>query len=547
MRLPAHLLAAPLFAALIVAACKSPPPPAPLDVLDVVPGSASAVVYGTGLLEASSSVLALLGSVDGSSKDHPSTVAADVKVRVGFDPFSREGITAAGLKPDGPFAMAILGEGATWLLPVQDEALAMTTMAALAKTLEQADKEHDEVVDGMKLRRFARPFGSREVPVLAVAMHQGFLVVGRGPDGAAHVVQVLKGTKLTSLAASPMAKRASGSVPGTPLRFMVDTSRAGEVAKDAAAAGRVVQLVAGGLTPSAGGAQLELSAMLDPARAAAVTGALFPPGPPLPLAALMEPDAVAVGQGTLLLDALRTVLKDVDATADAKLAAQVNRLGLEAEESLLHMTDGHFAGALYLAAPADIAAAFRAGEQLQRQLLRFFPFVVAMRPRTGHTAQELVDHITSRVKARGMAVAALSGEPNAFQATVVGGPAWRSYQMAVVDGVLLVGGGSETRFRSALRRVRDKATSNNLEPVAMEQLARGDASSLLVRLPVVAARLDEVLKEDLGEGADGLTVKSLIQRAKGFAMRARDLWFSLENRAGAVHANVRVRLGNAVP
>ena len=141
----------------------------------------------------------------------------------------------------------------------------------------------------------------------------------------------------------------------------------------------------------------------------------------------------------------------------------------------------------------------------------------------------------------------LADDSTVLRAAAPGGPAWRSYHVAAVDGLVLVGGGSESRFRTALRRIRDKATSNNLEPETAAYLARGDASSLLVRFPVVAARLEDLLKEDLGAGADGLTVRTLVQRARTFALRARDVWLALENRGPTLHADVRVRLGNTAP
>lgn len=526
-------------ALLLAPACKRSTPST--DPLEKVPGSSSAVVFGPSLLEATSQLKALVQRLESTQgAQRTSHAADDVTQRFGFDPFTAEGLTAAGFKPDGTFVIAVDGDGAgnTWFLPVVDGDKALATLERFAKQADQADRVKGEKVGELVVKTFGRPFGSREVPVMAAALSGPFLVVARGPKGSEHVTHAVALKREESFAQGAVMKALGARIPSTPIRFVVDASHAGDISSNAKAASRLVKFLAGGLAPGASGLDVTVIAELTDEKRDAVLQGLFPAGATLPLSAVLDGEVIAAGQGTLAFDTAKNVANSVDPASVNALRQQAARIGMGLEEDLMSLTDGHYAGALFLAPTTEISAAFKEGQPLQNQLMRFAPFLVMMRPKSGQTPQQVLDFLRDRFTTRGMKVAALDGEAGAIHATWPNQPAWRSYQAANVEGVILVGGGSEQRFRKALGNLRSKAAPAKSDD-GMALLTRDQTSTLVLRLPVIAARLDEVTKADLGDGADALMARTLISRARQLASIGKDITLELrpdgKQLAGAIH------------
>jgi len=153
--------------------------PAEAEVVAWVPelGVLSERLMSLKQLELLDFVAPLLRARDGE------TLLNGLLVQAGVDARSREGLTQAGLDPDGDLAIALLGRRATLLvLPVGDAKVFEATMARVADQLFGASEVARGEEGGLSLVRFTRTGGTE--PLLTYARVGRHAVLANGADPA---------------------------------------------------------------------------------------------------------------------------------------------------------------------------------------------------------------------------------------------------------------------------------------------------------------------------------------------------------------------------
>ncbi|MEW5850324.1 MAG: hypothetical protein AB2A00_16155 [Myxococcota bacterium] len=524
----------------------------PPDVMSHLPASTTVVLFGPSLLEATAGVKGLAGALQGPGSAAPGSnvpdVARDISARLGFDPFTAEGLKAAGLDPAGAFALGLEpgGQG-VMVLTVVDAKVALDTMARLAAQMERADKVKQEQVPGGLVTTYARPFGSREIPVMSAAVVGTHLLVSADKEGAARLARVLALKPGESLHGHPLVKSAETLVPGVPVRFLVETRGASGAGNEGKIAERTLKHVLGGVALGAQGLKITLHAALQDERRDAVMAALFPSGKAPAVLSLVDEDALVLGQGHLVAERVKEIASSVDPGSVDRLKGQARQVGLEVDEDLLALTDGHLAGAMYLTDAAELMAMVSGKANPRRELLRMLPFVVVMRPKAGTTADALVLAITERMKKRGMTVGPAPDDKTVTVGELPGGEVWRSYRIAVVGEQVLVGGGAAQRFHSALKRLRSGEKANVVLAADGSEALGNGGSALVIRMPAATQRVDEVLAGNLGTDADALMIRNFLQKARGMMGRVGEVVLEMHPVDGAVRGVISVPLKTGTP
>ncbi|MBI5497884.1 MAG: hypothetical protein HY904_22970 [Deltaproteobacteria bacterium] len=493
--------------------CRRPatPPAPPPDALERVPADVHAALWGERASAATGAAAALLARLDGT---RPGAARAQLAEQLGFDATTPEGLAAAGIRPEGPWAAAVLASGFGLWLPVQDAGALTTALHHLGKDLQGADRVEEFGAGEWKARQYARPFGSRQVPVFCVGLGAEVAVLTTGKDCRAQLEALARVVPAASLGRSAAAAEARPRAGTAPVRFLVQTAYAAKLGEKSANAGKLVRLAAGGVTATSAGAAWDAWLALTEERRAGVRAGLFPPGGAVPLTAVVDADAVALGRGALAWDTARSVADGVDPTALAGVRKQAGRAGVDLEEGILGLTDGNYAGALYTLEPTAWAEVLRGGWDVRSQLMRVAPFVVVMRPGPGVTPQTLVDRIRERMRARGVTLTAHPSDGAVEVANFPGGPAWKRWFLATERGVVLVGGGSDARFLRAVARLRGTQPAAALDAATTAAFAQEGASTLLLRTHQAAEVLDGVLRQDLGTDAEALSIQSILRKVR---------------------------------
>lgn len=520
-----------------VASCKKPPVPPP-DPLLRVAATSGMVLSGASVLGATAGLNQLLSRLE--KQDAQGKYRQEITTRLGFDPTTAEGLSAAGLLASGAFGAGVDDDGGTWVLPVDDATRALATVERLSKQLEGADKVSDQRAGELAFKQYARPFGTREAPVFCVAMVPPHLLVTTG-----RLCKERMATALTLLPAQSTAQdarlgAARARVQQAPIQFVLNT--AGTPGK---AAQKLVQFVAGSVVPSSKGLEIHAWLTLEPSRRTEVLQGLFPAGQPLPLLSMLEPDALVAGQGSLVWKVATQVAGSVDPNAVPSLQKQAAHYGVDVEEGVLALTDGHYAGAFYTLDGPEWAAVLKGGLDIRHQLLRVAPFVLLMRPANGVTTQAIMDKIGQRLAARGMTVTSeKAGDLTVMVGAPGAGAEWRRWYAAQVDGVVVVGGGARRRFDAAIARVREAPTSVAPELSLLDQ---ANQSAMVVRLDQAQLRADEVLKQPLGDDAEALMVQNLVRKTRAQLGLLKTVTLRLQPSAEGALLDVDVALKDAAP
>lgn len=466
-----------------------------------VPANASVVVHGAGLLPAVQGVWQFsqrLGEAAGGSEPQ-----RELAARLGFDPSTVEGLTQAGADGQRPFALAHVGDAWVWVLPATDATTLTETVVRLAGQLDGATRSKTVTVQGVAATVLSRPFGQREVQRAAVAQVPGHVLVSIGAAPQTLLEAVL----------SPQFV-AMGRVPASPapIQFVSHPER---VQEDTVQAARnIVAVLEGDLTPNGSGVTLNARWKWNPSRAGQLHATLFPAGPPLPLPSLVQDDALVVGQGGLMWEKAAGVANSVSPGSVASLTQLAAQAGLHVDEGFMALTDGHLGGAIYLQEPGMLAAQLATGIDIRSALLRVLPFVVVVRPRPGATPSQLVQRFAAIMKTRGFAVNTAAGPPQITEATQPGGPKYRRYRAAIHQGLVLLSAGQGDRLERALASA---GTAPTLERAAEIQIQ--DSSVVRLRFSAAAAQLATLMAQDLGAGADALTLRAVLGRVHRTLLR----------------------------
>ncbi len=125
---------------------------------------------------------------------------------LGFDPLTKEGLTAAGLAASGPVVGGIKDGTALWVVPVGHRGKFVTTVGRLVEA-RATTEQRSEKVDGVELTVFGRSFGDELAEVAAVAVRGGLGFVGVGSSAKAEVVAALGRQESASILGSEAYRR----------------------------------------------------------------------------------------------------------------------------------------------------------------------------------------------------------------------------------------------------------------------------------------------------------------------------------------------------
>jgi hypothetical protein len=294
-----------------------------------------------------------------------------------------------------------------------------------------------------------------------------------------------------------------------PLHFVVrpDAARGPGVSPS-----HVVRSLAGTLKPGPGGVEVTAQAQL--AAQAGVNGpaSLFPQGLPLSSAALASADAVILGHGQWAADPAGKLARAMAPSVWSTLQHHASRMGADLQDSMPVITDGHFAGAVYAASVNDIAQHLRHNNG--PDWFGMGAWVVLLRVKPGTTAQAWIARLGERLRARGLAVESEKAEGAILRALRPGDPLWRAQRAAVVQDMVMLGGGDPATFMAALQRLRAGQPAQGLAPDELEMLSKPQGSTILLRPHVALEKLDQLLRLDWTGNAETLTVRALLQKAR---------------------------------
>jgi len=526
---------------LALAACKKPPPKV-VDPLEQLPANAAAAVWGPSLWEAIQASTLLLNKLE-----KPGTKEGYRAVLVnlfGSDLTTREGLTAAGILPDAPFGVAVDPDGLTWVLQVSDAPALLSRVENLAREREGADKVSDLAVNAVTVRQFARPFGTREVAVWCTVSLPPKVIVATGKTCKDRAAAAAQTTPETSLAKVAQVGIARGKLPAAPLQFVGNPDRAAAAGAEAAMAARLIRQTAGVIVPSAAGLNVQVWAVVDPARVDGVRKSVFPAGDPLPLNTILEPDVLAAGQGGLAWLQAQQTANAVDPNALPTMRKHLGRVGLDLEEGVMALTDGHVAGGVYTLDALAWAGLLRTGVDVRRQLLRVMPFVALLRPAAGTPMQTLKDRIKERLTARRMTLAPHAKDAEWWVANDPSGEAWRQWHLASVGDVLLLGGGTPERFERALARLRAGTAP---KVVVDPRLQERDVGTLLVRLDAAGVRAEELIAQDLGTGAEAVMLQNMLRKVRSQTALLKALRVTATPLVDGLKLDVDISVGERAP
>jgi hypothetical protein len=475
--------------------------------LERIPAASSVVLHGADVSAAATGVGQLLSRLEAASAKGGGT-QAELTTRLGFNPFSDEGWAAAGLSAHGAFAAARVGTGWVWALPLADAAVALATVERLATQLDGATKAGSVQHAGTEIRTWGRPFGSRVVPAVAAATVGDTLLLCTGRDGEA-----LLRTVLAQAPEASFGRRTDVTADGYagPVHFVVDPAASPEDAQKVAQ--KLVKLTRGALEVGSTGVRVRAHLDFADGRRVEAQQSLFPEGAALPLLGFAQADAVALGQGALQWDAATGLAEAVRPGSLKDMHTLAGRVGVAVDEGFMKLTDGHLAGAMYMLDPAELADALRRGVNLQKEILHVAPFVVAVRPRAGNTAGDLLERFRALMTQKGFDVGPTAADAQVLAAVERNGPAWRTYRAAEVAGVVLMGAGPPARFEQALQQLRKGAAGTPRGPD--DRLMRPGVDTLHIRGPVLAQQLSALASQDLGEGAEALMLRNMLTRVRG--------------------------------
>lgn len=121
---------------------------------------------------------------------------------LGFDPFSEEGLKAAGLPVSGPVVGHATDRSAMWVIPVADPKLFEGTVTQLVEARAVAEKAKAAFGDASGWL-YTRSFGAEKATVAALVIRSGRGFLGVGPEAESMVGAALAQKAETALPASP--------------------------------------------------------------------------------------------------------------------------------------------------------------------------------------------------------------------------------------------------------------------------------------------------------------------------------------------------------
>lgn len=130
-------------------------------------------------------------------------MSANLSRQLGFDPFTRAGLEAAGLEPEAAAAIGgtSLRAGAVCALPYRDLSKLEATIERLAKDRGGATVKETRQQDAVDVTVLAKSAGG--APVVAYATKDHFLVMAAGERALASVAEATKRAAADSLATEP--------------------------------------------------------------------------------------------------------------------------------------------------------------------------------------------------------------------------------------------------------------------------------------------------------------------------------------------------------
>ncbi len=108
----------------------------------------------------------------------------ELKLGLGFDPSTAEGLAKAGLPSSGAIAGSLLsnGQGAVWIIPVLDQAKLTPLLEKTIKARVSVDAVRKEKLGTVEVTVYETQFGPDKITVAAYLFTKGFLLVGAGRD-----------------------------------------------------------------------------------------------------------------------------------------------------------------------------------------------------------------------------------------------------------------------------------------------------------------------------------------------------------------------------
>ena len=122
----------------------------------------------------------------------------ELKLMLGFDPLTVEGLAEAGLPPTGRVAGAVRGDTSLWIFPVKTPAKTRAAIERLVQSRATAERQTEKVA-GVEVDVYVRAFGAEEAIVAAWAARGGLSFLAVGPAAKTQVTQALSQAPETSL------------------------------------------------------------------------------------------------------------------------------------------------------------------------------------------------------------------------------------------------------------------------------------------------------------------------------------------------------------
>ncbi|MFO0723512.1 MAG: hypothetical protein U1E65_07020 [Myxococcota bacterium] len=153
----------------------------------------------------------------------------ELKRALGFDPTSPEGLAAAGLPKQGMIGGEVLdgGRGGLWIIPAADAEKLTKTITDAIKSRSNIDETKEEALEGGgKLFNFLSTWGNEKYSVAAFTIQKGTAFLGAGNKSVDYVKQALARKKEESLLASPAYDGlVKAAAPDALVRIMVPSAK----------------------------------------------------------------------------------------------------------------------------------------------------------------------------------------------------------------------------------------------------------------------------------------------------------------------------------
>ena len=128
------------------------------------------------------------------SKADIEQVQEELKLGLGFDPTTVEGLKGVGLATKGPVVADVSGDGAeaVWVLPLADIKTFAPVFETVMKSRGGADDVKTETKDGVSVTVFSGEYGPQKLIRAAYATAKGHIIIGTGAEAVDRVVQAVK-------------------------------------------------------------------------------------------------------------------------------------------------------------------------------------------------------------------------------------------------------------------------------------------------------------------------------------------------------------------